>query len=73
MGQYFIMVSSITQAIKGRDMLRNNGKKAYIEKTPSHLDSPGCGYSIIVSENHDSVVNLLKNRGIKIIGISDRY
>ncbi len=72
MGQYLIMVSSITQAIKGRDLLRSNGKKAYIEKTPGHLDTHGCGYSIIVYEQPENVIPLLKNSGIRIIGTADR-
>jgi len=72
-GQYLIMVSSITQAIKGRDLLRSTGRKAYIEKTPSHLDTHGCGYSIIVYEQPENLLGLLKNSGIRIIGTSDRY
>lgn len=72
MGQYLIMVSSITQAIKGRDLLRSNGKKSYIEKTPGHLDSHGCGYSIIVYEHPESLLNLLRSNGIRIIGTSER-
>ena len=73
MGRYLIMVSSITQAIKGRDLLRSTGRKAYIEKTPSHLDTHGCGYSIIVYEQPENLLGLLKNSGIRIIGTSDRY
>ena len=72
MGKYLIMVSSITHAIKGRDLLRNDGRKAYIEKTPGHLDSHGCGYSIVVYDNPEPMIAMLKNHGIKITGISDR-
>ena len=72
MGQHLIMVSSITQAIKGRDLLRSKGIKAYIEKTPGHLDSHGCGYSIIVYEQPEAFVPMLKSNGVRIIGTSDR-
>ena len=72
MGQYLIMVSSITQAIKGRDLLRGKGIKAYIEKTPGHLDSHGCGYSIIVYEQPEPFVSMLKSNGVRIIGTSNR-
>ncbi len=72
MGQFLIMVSSITQAIKGRDLLRSTGHKSYIEKTPGHLDTHGCGYSIIVYEQPDGLLNLLKSNGIKVIGTLER-
>ena len=72
MGQHLIMVSSITHAIKGRDLLRSNGQKAYIEKTPGNLDTHGCGYSIIVYERPENAVSILKNSNIRIIGTSKR-
>lgn len=72
MGKYLIMVSSITYAIKGRDLLRNNKFKAYIEKTPSSLDSHGCGYSIIIYNNLDEALNILTKHNIKIIGHAER-
>lgn len=72
MGQHLIMVNSITYAIKGRDLLRNNGFKAYIEKTPGNLDTHGCGYSIIVYSRLDKAVSLLKDNGIKILGTTER-
>ncbi|MBP5617767.1 MAG: DUF3343 domain-containing protein, partial [Clostridia bacterium] len=43
MSNHLILVSSITYAIKGRDLLRSHGYKAYIEKTPGKLDTHGCG------------------------------
>lgn len=72
MGQHLIMVNSITFAIKGRDLLRSYGLKAYIEKTPGKLDTHGCGYSIIVYDNPDKAVNLLHDAGIKVLGTAER-
>ena len=72
MGKHLIMVNSITYAIKGRDLLRSNGHKAYIEKTPVNLDSHGCGYRIIVYDKLDKAVSLLKGGGIKILGTTER-
>ena len=45
------MVSSITHAIRGRDLLKQKGFKASIQKTPGGLDTAGCGYSIFVDKN----------------------
>ena len=68
MGKTLIMVSSITFAIKGRDLLRNNGIKASIDRTPNTQDRVGCGYSINVTENAEYAEELLKKAGIRILG-----
>ena len=73
MGKYLILVSSITYAIKGRDLLRNNRYKAYIEKTPSTLDSHGCGYSIVINENLDMALSILSKHNIKVLGHTERW
>lgn len=72
MGTHLIMVSSITYAIKGRDLLRSHGYKAYIEKTPSKLDTHGCGYSIVVYTDPAAVLGILKDAGVKILGTAER-
>ncbi len=72
MGTNLIMVNSITYAIKGRDLLRSKGYKAYIEKTPGKLDSHGCGYSIVVYVAADEVIDILKQADIKVLGVSVR-
>ena len=68
MDKTLIMVSSVTYAIKGRDLLRNHGIKAYIERTPNASDRVGCGYSITVSGNVRTAIELLKSAGIKVLG-----
>ncbi len=72
MGTHLILVSSITYAIKGRDLLRSHGYKAYIEKTPSKLDSHGCGYSIVVYTEPSEILKLLRDADIKILGSATR-
>ena len=71
MSKQLIMVSSITYAIKGRDVLRSKGYKAYIERTPGQLDKAGCGYSIFVNGDINAAEQILRNSGIKILGRSD--
>ncbi len=64
------MVSSITHAIRGRDLLKQKGFKASIQKTPGGLDTAGCGYSIYVDNNIDSAQKIVSAAGIKILGIA---
>ncbi|MDD6284208.1 MAG: DUF3343 domain-containing protein [Firmicutes bacterium] len=64
-----IMVGSITHAIRGRDILRSKGYKAFIEKTKGRLDGAGCGYSITLSSDPQAAAELLRSNGIKVLGI----
>lgn len=72
MSNHLILVSSITYAIKGRDLLRSHGYKAYIEKTPGKLDTHGCGYSIVTAVDPARLLSLLQQAGIKVLGTSLR-
>ena len=71
MNRQLIMVSSITYAMKGRDLLRSKGMKAYIERTPGHMDRVGCGYSIYVNGDINRAEAILRDGNIKIIGLSE--
>lgn len=71
MSKQLILVSSITYAIKGRDILRSRGYKAYIERTPSHLDRVGCGYSIYVNGDVEGAEAVLRANRIRVFGRSE--
>lgn len=68
MKKQLIQVSSITYAIKGRDILKSKGIRAYIERSPADVDRVGCGYSIFVKGDISAAENILKNAGIKVLG-----
>ena len=70
--QIMIMVASVTYAIRGRDILRKNGHKADIERSPGTMDRVGCGYSIITNCNEDLAREILESNNIKIGGIMAR-
>ncbi len=67
MARQFIMVQSITYAMKAKSVLRNNGIYADITKTSKHSAQKGCGYSLIVNRDFDRAVKILKENGIKIL------
>lgn len=46
-GKRLIVVSSVTYALKSRDLLFQRGIKAYIERLPRTRES-GCGYGVYV-------------------------
>lgn len=69
MNKYIISTGTITYAIKGRDLLRQKGFTAHIERRTTGLSSMGCGYNIILKGNLDAARSLLVDAGIKILNI----
>lgn len=67
-----ILVSSITYAMKGRDILMKQGIKAYVERTPRTSENTGCGYSIYVPNKTDEAEKILTQYGIKILARTER-
>ncbi len=63
-----IMFSSVTLAIRGRDLLKNNGINARMIRTPAHLRQKSCGYSLLISNEFDYALSLITGSGISIIG-----
>ena len=70
MQRHTISVGSVTYAIKGRDLLRKLGIKAYIERKTNTNGGVGCGYVIIAEGNRNQIVNALNDSKIKISEIS---
>lgn len=68
MGKPLIMVTSVTYAIKGKQILINNGFYADIVRTPKNVSGRGCGYSIYVPNDTDKAEEILIEKGIKVIG-----
>ena len=67
-----IMVSSVTYAMKGKELLKSYGIRAEVERTPKNSQSKGCGYSLYVPQNTDEAENILKENGIKVMGRAKR-
>lgn len=69
MQRHVIYVTSITYAIKGRDVLRKHGFKAYIERKTNTNGTAGCGYVIIAQGNRNKITSTLMNFGINVLDI----
>ena len=66
MQRHVISVTSITYAIKGRDLLRKQGVKAFVERKTNAYGNAGCGYVIVAEGNREKIIKTLKLSGIKI-------
>ncbi len=67
-----IMVSSVTYAMQGKELLQHYGIKVRVERTPKNALRQGCGYSLYVPQNTDEAETLLRNSGIKVLGRIER-
>lgn len=72
MGKPLIMVSSITYAMKGRQILAQKGIRSDIVRTPNVYHGSSCGYSLFVPKNTDEAQKILEANGIKVIGRENR-
>lgn len=67
--QVYFQVSSITAAMRGKNVLDRNGIKSYIARAVHDDGKNGCGYSLMVNDNADRAEQLLRSSGIRIRGI----
>ena len=67
MGKPVIQVSSVTYAMKSRELLFRYGIKAYVERS-TRSSRAGCGYSLYVPERTDEAEQILRKANIRILG-----
>lgn len=63
-----IMLTSITYAMKAKEILIRQGIRSDIVRTPKHNSPTGCGYSLFVPGKFDEAVSIISSAGIKIVG-----
>jgi len=71
MSKPVILVSSVTYAMKGRDLLTRQGIRAFVERIPPS-SAAGCGYGIYVPRGADEAERILRDSGIKILGRAEQ-
>ena len=63
-----IKFSSITHALKAKEVLSYSGYKVKINKNPNPSVNEGCGYSINISGNADKILIQLDLNKVKYLG-----
>ena len=71
MKRYEIKTGTVTYAIKGRDLLRNNGFKVRIERITTGKNH-GCGYAIILDGELKNAEKTLRENGVKVLDIIEK-
>lgn len=63
----FLVIGSVTYAMKGRDLLERYGLRASMRRVPKMFDM-GCGYGLYVPGAADRAEELLRAYGIPVRG-----
>lgn len=72
MNETLFRVSSITNVQRGQKVLSANGISSKIERVSKPKAGDGCGYVIVVNSKGALAENLLRESGIRIVGIDKR-
>lgn len=66
LGKPLIVVSSVTYAMKGRELLTQRGFRAFVERIPKTAET-GCGYGVYVPEGADDAEQILRENNIRVL------
>lgn len=66
MGKPLIVVSSVTYAMKSKEILFEHGIRAYVERIPKTAET-GCGYGVYVPKRTDEAEQILREHDIRIL------
>ena len=69
MKSVYFNVSSITNAMRGKNLLERNGIHGYINRTVDEEGNNGCGYSLLVTGDTVRAESLLRAAGVRILGV----
>lgn len=70
MGKPLLTMSSITRAMRARELLRRHGIEASMERVP-HIPGVGCGYGVFVPARQEEARALLRGAGFALPGGRD--
>lgn len=61
----FIPTGTVTYAIKGRNVLRENGYNAEIRRITGDLQGVGCGYGVFTNADPETAKKIFRLNGVK--------
>lgn len=68
MNKAVIRFSSVTYALKAKEIAEKNGGRTTLRKNPNPRKNEGCGYSLVVVGNIEKIINMLTINKVKYIG-----
>ncbi len=67
MNKMIVKFSSVTYAMKAKELISRNGGRATVRKNPKPSKNEGCGYILTVNGNPDKIIFLFDSNGIKYV------
>lgn len=67
MEKEWLVVSSVTHALRGKELLNRAGFRAQVTRLPRNAEHTGCGYCVAVNRDTDRAEALLKQNGIRVL------
>lgn len=71
MANHYIHVGSVTNAMRGKRLLEEHGIRTYLHRASHPADGDGCGYSLLVTDGVERAEQMLRQKGIRVIRITD--
>lgn len=71
MANHYIHVGSVTNAMRGKHLLGEQGIRAYLHRSTRPLEADGCGYSLLVTDSVNKAIQILKTKGVQVIRVTD--
>jgi len=71
MPNQYIHVGSITNAMRGKQLLERQGIRTYLHRAVNRAEGDGCGYSLLVTGDGGAAEKILRGGGVRVVRISD--
>ena len=69
MNKNILILSSQTQAFRGRELLKNKGIASKVIRTPANINIPSCGFSLLVPYKVEEAIKILRQNKILVLGV----
>ena len=70
MGNHYISVGSITNAMHGRRVLDAYGIQSFLQRSVHVSETDGCGYQLLITSDPQRAVQLLREKGVRVICVA---
>jgi|GEM_PF-6799141 len=68
MNKIRIKFSSVTYALKAKEIIENNGGSATMRRNSNNTNANDCGYMLVATGNVNKLINLLNINRVKYTG-----
>ena len=68
----YILLNSVSSALKSKEILGKYNIKSSVERTPKNNVARSCGYSLLVFNDIEKAIKILEKNRIAVLGIVNR-